>query len=205
MGKEDTREKVLHVLSLLERGLVPGQARLMTVTSACFEVGLSYGAFQSALRSSPLLKEMYETALKRGEDVLADVLISIDEYFPDPKMASVISKNIQWLLSRRRRQDYGDHVVVEHTTTRDQVLLKRMEDARERALGNDPGVLVEGQAVATSDPPESPSGEPAGVDLSSLLPPIPTGPEGRQHADPSQLPEPSPLQLLSSALSRLPS
>ena len=129
----ETYQKALSVINWLGSGALPG-GRLATLTACCECAGLSYSAFRNLIKNDAQMRELYETALAQSEDILADRLVNINVEFPDPKMAAVVSKNVAWLLARRRRQDYGDHVTVEHTTTRDQMLLGRLRDAKERAL-----------------------------------------------------------------------
>lgn len=123
--------KTLSALDLLQRG-APVNNRPLTVAQACKEVDLGVHTFHRLVREDETLSALYKTALAVSEDAMADMLVNIDELQPDARMAHVISKNIQWLLARRRRQDYGDHVTVEHTRTRDQVLLKMIEEAKAR-------------------------------------------------------------------------
>jgi hypothetical protein len=157
MISEDVRAKTLHVISLLEKG-PEHEGRLPTLTLCCFEVGISYAQFRLACKNDPDLKAMYQNALALAEDIMADQLVNIDLHHSDPKMAGVVSKNIHWLLARRRRLDYGDHVTVEHTTTRDQELLKRLRDAQERAVA--PPALIDGVAEPVSEAlPEPPAAE----------------------------------------------
>lgn len=171
MLESSVREKILHVITLLEQG--PRNTRIMTLTEACDTAGITYASFKYHVEKDTELKDMFRTALAISEDIAADMLINIDRYVGDPKMATVISKNTQWVLSRRRRQDYGDHVTVEHTTTRDQQLLARMAEVRQRALLGD---IVEGEVIPSS-------GAPAPCDSQDAVPVLP---------DPTREPDPEP-------------
>jgi len=62
----------------------------------------------------------FNAAIRNAEayriDMLTDKLANIEDYFDDPIMAGVASKNIQWLASKRMRKIYGDKqdIVVSH-------------------------------------------------------------------------------------------
>lgn len=56
----------------------------------------------------------FDAAIRDAEafrvDMLTDKLANIEDYFDDPIMAGVASKNIQWLASKRLREIYGEKV-----------------------------------------------------------------------------------------------
>ena len=105
-----------------------------TLTRACDQCGISYATYWNTVRHSPVLQSLHDEALAIAEDILADKLVNIDAEVSDPKMAAVISKNIHWLLSRRRPQKYGDKIVVQHETSRDKVIIARLLAAKGRVL-----------------------------------------------------------------------
>lgn len=112
-----------------------GQGR--TKTSACDEAGISVTAFNTHVSASPELREMFDEAEQRGYDTMAEILLEIDRHphygSSDVAKASLISRNIQWFLSRRRPAQYGDKVVVENRITADKAIVDALNRARERA------------------------------------------------------------------------
>lgn len=105
-----------------------------TLTRACDQCGISYAVYWNTVRHCSVLQGLHDEALAISEDILADRLVNVNETVPDPKMASVISKNIQWLLSRRRPHKYGDRIVVQHETSRDKIIIARLLAAKTRIL-----------------------------------------------------------------------
>jgi hypothetical protein len=74
-------------------------------------------------------------------DMSVDKLERINEYESDPLMASVISKNIQFVASKRYRQVYGDKLDVNHNHTIN--IRAAMDAARERTLIDiSPNILI---------------------------------------------------------------
>ncbi len=178
MLQQSVRANTLHVISLLEKGTVEGE-RLATLTGCCQRVGMSFSQFHSACRADAQLLKMYKIALAMSEDIMVDAMINIDEHYSDAKMAHVVSRNIQWVMSRRRRLDYGDHVTIEHTTTRDQELLKRLKEAQERTIGIQPSMmLLDGEieeaevVIAGELPLAEPLSVPAQPDGLQAFPPV---------------------------------
>lgn len=118
------------ILNVMARMQLTGE----TLTHACEQCGISYAVYWNTVRHHPALQGLHDEALAIAEDILADKLVRIDAEVSDPKMAAVISKNIQWLLSRRRPQKYGDKITVQHETSRDKVIIARLLAAKGRAL-----------------------------------------------------------------------
>ena len=120
--------KVMGVIALV------GQGR--TLTSACYDYRLSTTTFKKYVRSTDELQEMFAEAEQAGYDVMADALVEIDRHehygHSDPKMAAVISKNIQWFLSKRKPTVFGDKITVEHNITADKAIVAALAAARGR-------------------------------------------------------------------------
>lgn len=76
-------------------------------------------------------KEIREAQAFRQE-IETERLANIDQEFVNPIMAGVISKNIQWLASKRARQIYGDKVDINHNHTIS--IRQAMNDARARVI-----------------------------------------------------------------------
>ena len=88
----------------------------LTKSEACAEMRINPGAMIQARRENPA----FNTAIRDAEgyrvDMLADTLLTIHEEIENPIMAGVVSKNIQWLASKRQRDIYGDKtdITVDH-------------------------------------------------------------------------------------------
>lgn len=115
------------------------QTRSLTPTHACDECGFPYSTFDHYTRTVPQLATMRKEAEDRLYDTLADLLVRIDAHpehgRSDPKMAAVISKNIQWVLARRRQASYGDKIVNEHVIKADREVISALQAAKARAHG----------------------------------------------------------------------
>ena len=104
-----------------------------TLTQACKRQHISRQTVIGLMERDTTLRKMVLDAVAESEDMMADILINIDEYHADPKMAKVISDNIKWLLSRRRATDYGDRMVVEQkSTSQDEAILSALAEAIKR-------------------------------------------------------------------------
>lgn len=127
----DIMSDVLAVLTRISNGKVP--------TVACDEQGLSYSTFVAYTTRYPHLARLRTEAEDRLYDQMAEALPKIYDHpiygVDDPKMAGVVSGNIKWLLSRRRRDAYGDHSTVEHKLTADREVLDALQKAKARAQG----------------------------------------------------------------------
>lgn len=108
-------------------------------TTACDECGVSYATFDKYTTNIPELAAMRKDAEDRLYDQLADTLLHIDtdvEYgHSDPKIMSIKSKNIQWLISRRRQAKYGDKITNEHVITADREVIQALQAAKARSHG----------------------------------------------------------------------
>lgn len=121
-----------------------------TLTRACAEMGIGYTSYLTAVRADPHLQTIHDEAVDIAQDVQADKLVNIDKVVSDPKMAGVISKNIQWLLSRRQPQKYGDRITVQHETSRDKAIITRLLAAKNRALVHlNPGPVEDAVEIST--------------------------------------------------------
>lgn len=120
---------VLYALGKISEG--------MTATMACDEANISIPTFEAYINRDPMLQEMYNEADRRGTDAMADALVTIDRHaiygHSDPKMAAVVSKNIQWLLSKRKTKQYGDKMEVTHNITADKAIVAALTAGRKRA------------------------------------------------------------------------
>lgn len=104
-----------------------------TLTQACRMHYISRRVIITMMDKDATLRSMLLDAISESEDMMADMLINIDQFHPDAKMAKVISENIKWLLARRRGAEYGDRMVVEtKSTTQDQAIISALHKAIER-------------------------------------------------------------------------
>lgn len=136
---------IIRALDLIGQGF--------TKTRACDECQVSVATFNRYVTSDPQLAELAEEAATRGYDTLADILLEIDSNriygSSDAKMAAVISKNIQWYLSRRRPKEYGNTVTVDVNISADKVIVDALSRAKVRA--NTGETLIEGVSYARID------------------------------------------------------
>lgn len=78
----------------------------------------------------------FDVAIRQAQafrmEIDTERLSNIDQEFDDAMMASVVSKNIQWLASKRARQIYGEKldVNVQHTVN----IREAMNDAQTRVI-----------------------------------------------------------------------
>ncbi len=127
-----------------------------TLTQACSVCGISYRAYLDAVKADPHLQTIHDEAINISQDVQADKLANIDTVVSDPKMAAVISKNIQWLLSRRQPQKYGDKITVQHETSRDKAIIARLLAAKSRAIAYlNPGPVEDAVEITTPSDQEA--------------------------------------------------
>jgi hypothetical protein len=108
-----------------------------TKTRACDEVGISIATFEGYVKASPELQEIYREAEQRSYDAMAEALVDIDNHRihgrSDPKMAAVVSKNIMFLLSKRRPKEYGERITVDHNVTMDKAIVDALTAGKRRA------------------------------------------------------------------------
>lgn len=127
----DVAQRALQVLDLLRNtNLV--RNRIHTITSACQDVGIARSTFLRFVEADPQLRELFVTAENEGFDMLAELMINIDQIHSDAKMAAVISKNIQWFLARKKPREYGDRVSVDVTVTADKAIIGALQAAKAR-------------------------------------------------------------------------
>lgn len=126
--------RVLQAITLVEQGY--------TLSDACDRTGISYREFKLAVEANRELAEAAGAAEQRSYDMMAEALLRIDVHpvygQSDAKMASVISNNIKWFLSKRRSSTYGDKVLHEHTITADRAILDALTRGKDRAQGRIP-------------------------------------------------------------------
>lgn len=99
---------------------------------ACALMKVNPAALGIARRENPEFDADIRAAQAFRIDVMTDKLENIQEYESDAIMAGVISKNIQWLASKRFRQIYGDKVEVNHNVNVN--IRDAMMEARNRTL-----------------------------------------------------------------------
>jgi hypothetical protein len=123
--------KIMRAIRLIGEG--------RTVSEAIDETKISSWHWHKWTKTEPL-NSLLQEALQRSYDVMAEMLVNIDKHHAEPAMASVISKNIQWFLSRRRPQTYGDRAILEHHITASKEVIEALTRARERAQALEPFV-----------------------------------------------------------------
>lgn len=127
--KYDTYPAVMKVLSLMSEG--------RSVSSSCDEVGITVPAFRSVIDSDPVFVSMYDEAVTRGHDALADALLEIDRHphygSSDTKQQKVTSDNIKWVLSKRDSKRFGERVAVDVNVTADRAIVEALSRRRSRS------------------------------------------------------------------------
>lgn len=107
-----------------------------TLSQACDLANISVALFKSYCARDPQLQEMFVEAEQRSYDALADALVNIDNHKihgqNDPKMAAVISKNIQWFLSKKDPKRFGERMTVEHDVKVDVLITSALQRAKQR-------------------------------------------------------------------------
>lgn len=128
----DIINDIMRVLATIEAGRVP--------TVACDMCGVSYSTFNTYTKPDgnyPQLAQMREEAEDRLYEQMAEALPHIKDHHiygeSDPKMATIVSSNIKWLLERRRRTTYGAQSTIEHKITADKEVLDALHQAKARA------------------------------------------------------------------------
>lgn len=104
----------------------------VTPSEACKKNGTSLASLRYHLAQDEELEALFKDALDVGNDALADQLIDIDKIHSNPAMASVISKNIQWLLERRASARYGARVQVSMENNATKEFLAVLDKAMDR-------------------------------------------------------------------------
>lgn len=90
--------------------------------------------------------EMFAQEIRKAQafrvDLMVDELPTIDQRIDDGVMAGVISKNIQWVASKRNRDLFGDKIDVSHIHTIN--ISQAIADARARTIDHiAPNTLIE--------------------------------------------------------------
>ena len=119
---------VMQALDMISQGV--------TETAACDDLRLSVTTFKHHINKHEQLQEMYNEALQRGYDAMAQALLRPDNHalygHSDAKMAKVQSDNIKWFLERIASKKYGQKVEVNHTLTADKAITQALLAARDR-------------------------------------------------------------------------
>lgn len=103
-----------------------------TVHLACELQFISVASFRSGLKKEVALQEMLDEALRYRNDTLSDMLVNIDKHHSDARMASVISKNIQWVLERNEPEKFGARVTIHGGTEASAALAEALNKAIDR-------------------------------------------------------------------------
>lgn len=104
----------------------------MTKAEACADMLINPAAVGFARRENAA----FDTAIRDAEafrvDMMTDKLATIHEDMDDAIMAGVVSKNIQWLASKRLREIYGDKqdITVNHNVS----IASAMNEANKRTI-----------------------------------------------------------------------
>jgi AcrR family transcriptional regulator len=119
---------VLYALNEISQG--------RTLTDACDRANIAVPVFDRYVKNDAELQAMYEEAIQRGNDAMADALVNIDNHKihgqSDAKMAKVISDNIKWVLGKRDSKRFGEKIEVKHEITMDRAIVSALEAARGR-------------------------------------------------------------------------
>lgn len=119
---------VLYALNEISQG--------RTLTDACDRANIAVPLFDRYVKNDAELQAMYEEAVQRGNDAMADALVNIDNHKihgqSDAKMAKVISDNIKWVLGKRDSKRFGEKIEVKHEITMDRAIVSALEHARNR-------------------------------------------------------------------------
>lgn len=125
----DVLPAVLQALELISQG--------DTETKACDLAGIAYRTLKLRVAADKELQIMYEEALHRGADAMADALLDPFAHkrygFTDPKQAKVMSDNIKWYLGKRFHKIYGEKLEIKQETTVTFAITDALERARQRS------------------------------------------------------------------------
>lgn len=117
-----------------------------TLTHACDDCSISVLTFKRYVERDEELQRMLADAVQRGNDALADALLSPDNHIlygrTDAKMAKVMSDNIKWVLSKRDKR-FADRVEHSVTLTADTAITSALEMARTRLIQSKEPVLID--------------------------------------------------------------
>ena len=104
----------------------------VTPSEACNRNGTTLAALRYHISKDEEIEALFKDAMDVGNDALADQLVDIDKLHSNPAMASVISKNIQWLLERRASGKYGARVQVSMENNATKEFLAVLDKAMDR-------------------------------------------------------------------------
>lgn len=139
---------VMEAINLISQGY--------TETAACDDLRLSLITFKNHIKNNETLQELYDEALQRGYDAMAQALLRPDNHHlyghSDAKMAKVQSDNIKWFLERIAAKKYGQKVEVNHTITADKAITQALLAARDRTRSALPDMeIIDVTPVAQDD------------------------------------------------------
>lgn len=103
-----------------------------TVAQACKLNFISVVSFRAAVKREPMLQPMLDEALAVRNDMLNDMLVNIDLHQSDARMASVVSKNIQWVLERAEPEKFGARLTVNTENEASRLLAEALNEAMKR-------------------------------------------------------------------------
>lgn len=103
-----------------------------TVTEACKKHAITVAGYRAALKREPILQEMNDEALSVRNEIYNDMLVNIDLYHSDSKMAAVVSKNIQWVLERNEPEKFAARNVVDPNNEVSKLLAEALNRAMDR-------------------------------------------------------------------------
>lgn len=147
-----TQAHVMNVLKLMTEG--------ETLGSACKKLALKPAQIRAAIRKDVVLQELHADALSQRNEMLNDMLVHIDDYQSDSRMASVVSKNIMWVLERNEPEKFGDRTAMSNANDE---ATKALARALDKALDRIPG--LPGQRV----PPLNVPGEIIDVEIERVV------------------------------------
>lgn len=123
-----------------------------SIVEACALMKVNPAAFGLARRDNPEFDAEVRAAQAFRVEVMTDKLERINEFESDAIMAGVISKNIQWLASKRYRAIYGDKI--DHNVNVQVNIRAAIDAARQRAITiehDKPLNVIDNAADSTSD------------------------------------------------------
>lgn len=140
---DDLNKKVLACISLISCG--------NTENKACKLLGIELHEFKRILRKHPELLREYNIAIETCEEIIAENLLSPEEWVKagakDSKEAALWSKNVQWFLSKRRPDKYGDKITIENKVTVQNVILSRLESGLKRIQIEDESNIIDAEVI----------------------------------------------------------
>lgn len=113
MSGYDYYPAVLYALNHISQG--------RTITASVDLANISLSTFESYIEKDRQLAQMYDEALRRGYDALADALLNPQLHAvygsTDPKIMKIYADNIKWYLSKRAHKIYGEKIEIKHEVT----------------------------------------------------------------------------------------